>query len=78
MAKKPKIVSLETTCSACPSQWEGVTKEDEGVYIRYRYGCLTAHVDGMPVFQKDVGDMLSGVMDTEQMKRHLRKTFRFP
>lgn len=32
------IVMLHQTCSACPSQWEGLTSTGEVVYIRYRSG----------------------------------------
>lgn len=36
-----KIASLTQTCGVCPSQWEGRTDDDRGVYIRYRGGHLT-------------------------------------
>ncbi|MCA1480782.1 hypothetical protein, partial [Bradyrhizobium sp. NBAIM08] len=41
-AQQIQIVRLEQTCGACPSQWEGVTDDGRVVYIRYRWGALTA------------------------------------
>lgn len=35
-----KLVSLEQTCGACPSQWEGKLEDGRFVYARYRYGHL--------------------------------------
>jgi len=35
---------LKQTCSACPSQWEAVTKNLKPVYIRYRWGYLTVEI----------------------------------
>lgn len=32
------VVMLHKTCSACPSQWEGMTSDGRCVYIRYRSG----------------------------------------
>lgn len=37
-----KIKDLTMTCEACPSQWEGHAYGGLGVYIRYRWGTLTA------------------------------------
>lgn len=39
------VVELQQTCGACPSQWEGRTEDGRHVYIRYRFGLLTAGVD---------------------------------
>jgi len=36
----PKVVSIEQTCGACPSQWEGRLDDGRGLYVRYRYGKL--------------------------------------
>ena len=32
--------SVESTCMACPSQWEGETVEGKKFYARFRYGRL--------------------------------------
>jgi hypothetical protein len=37
---KLKVATLEKTCEACPSQWEGVGANGEDIYIRYRWGTL--------------------------------------
>ena len=81
MVKLPKIKNLVMTCGACPTQWDAVTEEGENVYIRYRWGKLTAHFveNGFPlkgsysgeIYSERVGDEFHGVMDTEQMEEHL-------
>ncbi len=49
---QPYIVkSLIRICPAFPSQWEGVTTNNERVYIRYRYGGLRIEIDDKVVFQ---------------------------
>lgn len=77
MAKKPKVVELEMTCNACPSQWEGKTKSGRDVYIRYRYGILAVSLDGEYIYTKGYGGDLDGVMDTNEMQRKLKKVLRF-
>lgn len=42
--EKIKVVSLYHTCDACPSQWEGRTSDGKHIYVRYRWGHLTAGV----------------------------------
>lgn len=39
-----KVTSLQQTCQAYPSQWEGRTSDKQKIYIRYRCGLLTCHV----------------------------------
>ncbi len=34
------VTRIVNTCTACPSQWEGVTSDNRRVYIRYRHGGL--------------------------------------
>lgn len=38
MSRK-RVIFLEQTSEACPSQWEGKTEDGDFIYIRYRYGC---------------------------------------
>jgi len=38
MSEKVRVKSLERTCIACPSQWEGKTEDGRVIYIRYRHG----------------------------------------
>ena len=71
-----KIVSLEQTCSACPSQWDAQTSDGRYVYIRYRWGML--RVDLAPSREAWVderttlcyvphGDSMAGELSTEEM-----------
>lgn len=39
------VQSLEQTCGACPSQWEGKTAAGQDIYVRYRYGSLRLDID---------------------------------
>lgn len=59
---KIQITQLAMTCSACPSQWEGTTVGGGSVYIRYRYGWLTASVGP---------DLDSAVLPIDQAKADL-------
>lgn len=65
-----KVKSLEMTCGACPSQWEGEFEDDSPVYIRYRWGYLGVYdiaFGGTQLFGKQVGDGLHGVMTAKEM-----------
>jgi hypothetical protein len=64
-----RIKSLEQTCGACPSQWEGEMENGARIFIHYRYGWLSVDIDDVHVFGQEVGDSFGGVMDTEQMLR---------
>jgi hypothetical protein len=35
------VISCKRTCTACPSQWEGVCSDGWHIYVRFRWGCLT-------------------------------------
>jgi hypothetical protein len=48
-----QVIEVKRTCFACPSQWEGKTKDGQVVYARYRFGELTV---GMG---KDLDDAVS-------------------
>ena len=39
-----QIDKLKMTCSACPSQWEGTLSDGREIYIRFRWGCLSAGI----------------------------------
>lgn len=72
------VKRIEQTCTACPSQWEGVTDDDRAIYIRYRWGWLSVDVAptieeavvGSEVFAAQVGDGLDGVMGFQVLKEH--------
>ena len=57
-----RIIELEQTCYACPSQWSARTLYEQEVYIRYRWGYLSVKVDGNEVYGEQLGDDLSGVL----------------
>jgi hypothetical protein len=78
-----KIMELVRTCSACPSQWEGIIKDEGLVYIRYRWGRLsikfTAHgidaVLGEEIFSKDIGHDLDGLLTNEELQSILKDEY---
>lgn len=78
-----KCTSLEITCSACPSQWDGVLANGKRIYIRYRFGILTAETYESNIFDrslllaKDLNDKWGGVLSTEEMISHLEGTVDF-
>lgn len=70
------------TCGACPSQWEGRTTDGEYVYIRFRWGFLSAGIGpslddaivpgasqrrGRTIYAEQVSDGLDGSMTTDRM-----------
>ena len=79
-----KIMELINTCIACPSQWEGIIKNEGLVYIRYRYGRLTikftAHgidaVLGEEIFRKDIGHELDGLLTNEELQDILKDEYK--
>lgn len=82
---KPRIIELNQTCTACPSQWEGKTEDGRYVYIRYRGSCLTAGigatlddaVDDDFTFGILFGEALDGYMDEATMRSHVGQVFDF-
>lgn len=40
------ITRAVMTCTAYPSQWDAWTEDGRELYLRYRYGCGTAQLDG--------------------------------
>jgi hypothetical protein len=74
------ISSIKQTCSACPSQWEGLLEDGRPIYMRYRWGALTIHVgptggtirDALgrdPYFDQQVGDSLDGSIELTEVCR---------
>lgn len=86
----PKLVALQKTCIACPSQREGALKDGRAVYARYHHGKLRVGVgnnineavrNGMSdqAFCADyIGDRLDGLMEFEELKAHLHGLLEFP
>ena len=52
------IVSKTQTCSACPSQWEGVLTDGRMFYVRFRHGYLSIRVSNS--ITEDAYDAVSG------------------
>lgn len=72
-----KIIELEQTCPACPSQWEGKLEDGRSIYIRYRGGWLRYGIAdtiddavGNYVFEKQIGGLYDGTMTEEEMLKH--------
>ena len=62
-----KIKTYEMTCSACPSQWDIWTENDEYIYVRYRGGHFYARIGCETFYSEEVGGFFSGVMGNEEM-----------
>lgn len=85
----PTVASLEQTCSACPSQWEGQLDDGRWMYARYRGGYLSIRLgDSLDeaisargpdaLFESQCGDCLDGFMETDELRRHLVGLLHFP
>lgn len=75
--KKYKVKHCIMTCSACPSQWDIYTDDDEYIYARYRWGRLTLTLNpyqgnSEELFRKGIGDGLDGVMETTELVEHTK------
>jgi len=47
-----KVIEIERTCFACPSQWEGKLDDGREIYIRYRNGNFSVLIDDETVMKK--------------------------
>lgn len=72
------IKTLEQTCPACPSQWEGYTTDNTPFYIRYELGWLIVSlgkqgegiesaVTGQELLCVQITEDADGIMSTEEM-----------
>ncbi len=76
---KARVTTFKKTCSSSPSQWEAKLKDGRMIYVRYRYGALSARVSreptddigeavmGMSLYAKIHGEDLDGEMGTLSM-----------
>lgn len=76
-APRYKVASLTNLSTSCPSQWKGQLDDGRDLYIRYRYGTLTASVESEIVASIEYGDPLSGVLSTDEMESLLENWFDF-
>lgn len=77
MAQKFKVKSCEQTCSACPSEWDIFTTDDQYIYVRYRWGGLTLTFDfdgpnEKIIYAENIGGGFDGCMSTEELKQHTK------
>lgn len=74
------IATFEQTTNACPSQWQCETADGRYVYVRYRWGRLSAETasseeawleESVTLFRGQVGEDMDGCMTTAEMQAHL-------
>ena len=88
--KLPVVISLEKTCDACPSQWQGNLEDGRMFYIRYRWGNFNAYVSKestdkvLDAIKGDVlvsidnyGDEFDGSMEDEVMFKIMESKLNF-
>jgi len=83
-----KIVDLNRSLMACPSQWEGTLEDGRSIYIRYRGGQFSARVGykgdpwsavmGDEVVGKKLGDDLDGYLDDADLLEALGEGWELP
>ena len=76
-----KIVEIQQTCSACPSQWSGYLDNGFEVYVRYRWGGLSIRVPGVSgseIFYKELGDPLDGCLSYKELKKVTKDIIEWP
>lgn len=73
------VESVEQTCLACPSQWEGRLTDGRMFYVRYRWGHLSLSVspgpttdifeavDGEEVYSEATGSEYDGVISWDEV-----------
>jgi len=72
-----RVVQLKRTCTACPSQWEGLTDKENDVYIRYRWGRFSVDIDNNEIFCYHSDEPLDGFMSTEDMMELTKDVLEF-
>jgi len=76
------VKTCTQTCSACPSQWDLYTQNDEYIYIRFRWGNFSAVLNAFTdneinLFHWYDQDAWNGFMDTETMANLLSNVLDF-
>lgn len=75
------VVQLEQKGYACPSQWDGMTREGDSFYARYRSGRFYATVCKHKIYEtynaEELGYASGDVMTTENMKKILKGRVNF-
>jgi len=85
-----KVKEITNTCGACPAQWEGLTVNNEPIYVRYRWGYLSIRigpqnsdimeaVGGKKIFGKQIDkNGWDGQLSYSQLKYYTKKVIVFP
>lgn len=81
------IASLERTCYACPSQYEGKLVDGRVFYMRYRWGILSVRVaardedlftsEDIIVYCETIGGEFEGVLNEDELIEKLSHLFDF-
>lgn len=58
-----RVKKIESTCYACPSQWEGTTESGKSIFVHYRNGLLRVEIGGICALSKKIGRMFDGLID---------------
>lgn len=80
-----KVIKLEQTTTACPTQFEGQLENGHYIYIRYRGGFLLAgsakseidfwgnknFVLRYNIFNKSIGDQFDGWIKLDEIAQHI-------
>lgn len=66
------IASLERSCIACLSSWNGKTVEGGDVNIRLRSGVLNIELDGDTIYRESIGDSFVRYMNAREVREKLR------
>ena len=88
--KKPLIIEIHQTTSACPTQFEGKTSDGRMVYIRYRFGRLSLQISKKPAdfvdrlfedfntyYDEIIGERYDGCIDLDLLKEKLKDVVMF-
>jgi hypothetical protein len=74
------LKSMEQTCGACPSQWEGELDDGTFIYVRYRWGNFSVGIAetldeaiSTHTFSCKIGGEYSGFLTNNEMYQLLAK-----
>lgn len=80
-----KLIKLECTCEACPTQYDGKLDDGRMIYVRYRWGYLSIRISkdetddifhavrGEEIYGICIGNGLDGWMEYSDIIDHLEK-----
>jgi hypothetical protein len=84
------VEQLVQTCGACPSQWEGRTRDGARIYVRYRYGTLAIGIGATldaaidqaisdaPALRLRISDAPDGFLEYDELRQVTRGTVTWP